>query len=409
MKILVLNAGSSSLKCELYEADSADVREGILWSAQADWLELPGPARVRMESPNRPATENTLRVNSLEHTVEELLRALVKGSHQVIAGFNEIAITGHRVVHGGSRFRQSTRITEDVRRGIRELAPFAPLHNPLALEAIEAAERVMGNGVEQAAVFDTSFHASLPPESYLYPGPRNWSARGIRRYGFHGISHQYVSNRASHLFAGVLGRDVREIRMITCHLGNGCSLCAVKGGISVETTMGFTPIEGLMMGSRSGTVDPGVLVYLLQHEHTSSDELDRILNHESGLRGLSGVSSDMREVSAAVKRGNGDAAQALAVYTYRLAYFVSALLPALGGLDLLVFAGGVGENSEFVRAKACERLKFLGIKLDVALNGQPASDRLISALDSQLKVAVVRTRENLQIARECVKLLPSRR
>jgi acetate kinase len=164
-----------------------------------------------------------------------------------------------------------------------------------------------------------------------------------------------------------------------------------------------------MMGSRPGTVDPGVLVYLLQHEHTSADELDRILNHESGLRGLSGVSSDMREVSAAVERGNSDAAQALAVYTYRLAYFVSALLPALGGLDLLVFAGGVGENSEFVRAKACERLKFLGIKLDVALNGQPASDRLISALDSQLKVAVVRTRENLQIARECVKLLPSRR
>jgi len=266
---------------------------------------------------------------------------------------------------------------------------------------------VLGRGSEQAVVFDTSFHSTLPPRSYLYPGPREWEQQGLRRYGFHGISHQYVSRRASEMIAPILGKTASELRMITCHLGNGCSLCALHGGISVETTMGFTPLEGLMMGSRSGTVDPGLLLYLLKQKAVAADELDHVLNSESGLKGLSGVSSDMRQVEAAAHAGDAHACQALDVYTYRLAYFISALMPSLGALDALVFTAGIGENSHAVRAHTCERLGYLNLFLDPALNNQPAADRLISAPDSRTLVMVICTRENFQIACDCVKLLPA--
>ena len=405
MKILVLNTGSSSLKCELYTADGEDVADNPAWEAQADWKQLPGPAALKIKRRDLPSQQSEVQVRSIEQTVEQLLRGLTQGEHAVIRSFDEITITGHRVVHGGGRFRESTRLTEDVRRDIRALAPFAPLHNPLAIEAIEAAEMVLGRGSEQVVVFDTSFHSTLPPRSYLYPGPREWEQQGLRRYGFHGISHQYVSQRASQLISPILGKTASEIRMITCHLGNGCSLCALQGGVSVETTMGFTPLEGLMMGSRSGTVDPGLLLYLLREKALTVDELDRTLNLESGLQGLSGISSDMRQVEAAARNGDAHARQALDVYTYRLAYFISALMPSLGALDALVFTAGVGENSNTVRAQTCEHLGFLNVFLDPALNNQPAADRLISAPDSQTLVMVIRTRENFQIARECVRLL----
>jgi acetate kinase len=405
MNILILNAGSSSLKCELFDTSGAIVNQSSLWKAQADWKELPGPASLRIESRKQSETRTEVQVHSLEQTVEHLLAGLVEGAHRVLDRFDEIAVTGHRVVHGGDRFRETTRLTSQVRNGIRELAPFAPLHNPLALSAIEAAEHVLGPNSEQIAVFDTSFHSTLPPESYIYPGPRAWLDKGLRRYGFHGISHQYVSQRASTLLGNVV--DPKQLRLITCHLGNGCSLCAIKGGLSVETTMGFTPIEGLMMGSRSGTLDPGLLIYLLRHDGVTVDRLDNILNHESGLKGLSGVSSDMRQVSAAAESGDKNARQALDVYVYRLAYFISALLPALGGLDALVFAGGIGENSKLIREQTCRRLGFLGIALDPELNMQPASDRIISTAESAVKVAVVCTQENLQIARECLALTAS--
>lgn len=405
MKILVLNTGSSSLKCELFSAVAGKIEAEAVWEAQADWKELPGVASLKTQRPGLPAQHSEVQVRSLEHTVEQLLGGLTEGKHAVIQSFGEIAITGHRVVHGGSRFRESTLLTEGVRREIRALAPFAPLHNPLALEAIEAADAVMGHSSRQAAVFDTSFHARLPPRSYLYPGPRTWEKQGLRRYGFHGISHQYVSRRASEIAGPLLGKPAAELRMITCHLGNGCSLCALEGGKSVETTMGFTPLEGLMMGSRSGTVDPGLLLYLLKHEGVTAEELDRILNAESGLKGLSGISSDLRQVEAAAKAGDPNAAEALDVYTYRLAYFISALLPALGTLDALVFTAGVGENSAGVRARTCERLGYLRLFLDPVLNGKPASDRVISAPDSHVLAMVIRTRENYQIALECFELM----
>lgn len=408
MKVLVLNTGSSSLKSDLFSVEGGQIKAEPVWEAQADWKELPGAATLKTKTPGLGAHSTVVEVRSVEETIEQLLGGLKQGEHAAIGSFDEIAITCHRVVHGGSRFRESALLTEDVRREIRALAPYAPLHNPLALQAIEAAEAMIGRGSPQAVVFDTAFHASLPPRSYLYPGPRAWEKQGLRRYGFHGISHQYVSRRAGEIAAPVLSKSMAELRMITCHLGNGCSLCAIEGGKSVETTMGFTPIEGLMMGSRSGTVDPGLLLYLLKHEGTTVEELDRILNAESGLKGLSGISSDLRQVEAAAAAGDANAAEALDVYTYRLAYFISALLPAIGTLDVLVFTAGVGENSALVRARTCERLGYLGLFLDPVLNGAPASDRVISAPDSHVLAMVIQTRENYQIALECFALMASR-
>jgi acetate kinase len=406
MKILVLNAGSSSLKCELYEASGSAVQQPALWKAQADWKELPGTLSIEVESAGKPKTRGEAQAQSLEHTVEQLLRGLIGGDHAVLRQFQDISITGHRVVHGGNKYRESTRLTPEVRQGIRGLAPFAPLHNPLALQVIEATDQVLGGASDQIAVFDTAFHVTLPPESYLYPGPKEWAEQGLRRYGFHGISHQYVSQTAAALVAPAVGKPPDQLRMITCHLGNGCSLCAVKGGQSVETTMGFTPLEGLMMGSRSGTVDPGLLIYLQKHDRHSVDDVDRILNHESGFKGLSG-SSDLRQVLAAADQGNQDAATALNVFTYRLAYFISALLPSLGGLDALLFAGGIGEHSSFVREQCCARLSFLGLAVDPALNRSGTGNRLVSSADSRIPVGVIETEENFQIARECLKLAAS--
>jgi acetate kinase len=404
MNILVLNAGSSSLKCELYDAGTHKDPASV-WEAQADWKEVPGPASIEVKSGSSPAEHRQEQVRSLEHTVEHLLGRLVDGKHAVLSRFAEIGAAGHRIVHGGDRYRQSVRLTDEVRQGIRDLAPFAPLHNPLALEAMEATAKLLGANTEQIAVFDTSFHSSLPPESYLYPGPRSWAEKGLRRYGFHGISHQYLSGQAASLVAPVVGKTAADLRVITCHLGNGCSLCALKGGVSLETTMGFTPLEGLMMGSRSGTVDPGLLLYLLKHDGRSPDEIDRTLNHESGLLGLSGISSDMRQVASAAENGDRNARQALDVYVYRLAYFISALLPSLGGLDALIFSGGVGENSSLIRQQTCDRLSYLGLSIDHALNCQPASNRVVSLPGSKAVVAVIRTRENYQIALECLKLV----
>jgi acetate kinase len=404
MKILVLNAGSSSLKCELYDADK-DRKPESVWQAEADWKELPGPASIRVERGGKPAQRSEVVVESLEHTVEHLLQSLVKGKQAAIRTFEEIKAAGHRVVHGGGRYRRSMKLTDEVCQGILDLAPFAPLHNPLALDAIEATRKVLGPSTEQIAVFDTSFHSTLPPESYIYPGPKAWVERGLRRYGFHGISHQYLSGRAAELVSPIAQKPASELRMITCHLGNGCSLCAIKGGVSVDTTMGFTPLEGLMMGSRSGTIDPGLLLYLMKHDGQSADEVDRLLNHQSGLLGVSGISSDMRQVMASAGDGDENARQALNVYVYRLAYFIAALIPSLGGLDALVFSGGVGENASAIRNDTCNRLAWLGVTIDDFRNNGGHDDRIISKNGATPAVAVIQTKENYQIALECLKLI----
>ncbi len=328
-----------------------------------------------------------------------MLETLWQGKTQVINSLKEIDIVGHRVVHGGQDYQQSTLISPDVKEAIARLSVFAPVHNPVNLEGIETLEKILGN-VPQVAVFDTAFHAQLPPAAFVYPGPYEWLENGIRRYGFHGISHQYCARRA----AQILNPDLTDLRLISCHLGNGCSLAAIRGGVSVDTTMGFTPLDGLMMGSRSGAIDPGIIIHLLRREDLTSEKLDNILNRNSGLKGISGVSSDMRQIGEAITQGNERAQLALDIYIHRLRAGIAAMLASLGGLDALIFTAGVGENSAVVRAAACEAFGFMGLKLDGEKNQQSSVDEDIAAVDSAARVLVIHTQEDWEIARECWKL-----
>jgi acetate kinase len=286
-----------------------------------------------------------------------------------------------------------------VKAAIARLAELAPAHNPASLSGIEAIEQILG-AVPQVAVFDTAFHAQMPEMATIYPGPYEWLKQEIRRYGFHGISHQYCAARAAEL----LDRDLRDLRLVTCHLGNGCSLAAIRDGRSVDTTMGFTPMEGLMMGSRSGSIDPGLLLHLLRQPNYSVDQLDRILNQESGLEGISGLSNDLREILTAMAKGNSRAQLAFDIYMHSLRSHIGAMLASLGGLDALAFTAGVGEHAAPVRAGACEAFAFLGLKLDLEKNAQSRLDWDIAAPDSTVRVLVIHAQENWEIARECWKL-----
>jgi acetate kinase len=282
-----------------------------------------------------------------------------------------------------------------VLRGIEEMIDLAPLHNPNNLRGIQATRVALGPGIPQVAVFDTAFHADLPPSAHTFAGPREWLERGLRRFGFHGISHEYAAHRA----ARVLRRPLAELRLITCHLGSGCSIAAVRNGRSVDTTMGFTPLDGLVMGTRCGALDPGLILHLLREPGASVDALERLLNHRSGLRGLSGGSGDLRDVLDA--RADGDAAAELAfeVYVHRLRSHIGAMLGALGGLDAIVFTAGVGENSAAVREAALAPFEFLGVRLDPQRNAQPQRDADVAAPGSAVRVLVVRAREEWAIAR----------
>jgi acetate kinase len=322
---------------------------------------------------------------------------LFEGPAKVLENRNQIDIVGHRVVHGGNAFRKTTRITPEAKAEIAKFAEFAPEHNRMELQAIEAAEKMFGPAIPQFAVFDTAFHSTLPDAATVYPGPYAWRDQGIRRYGFHGISHQYTSRRA----AEILGRDLKSLRLITCHLGNGCSLAAVRDGVSVDTTMGFTPLEGLMMGTRSGSIDPGIIIYLVRHFGYAANELDRILNKESGLKGLSGISGDMREILAAIDKGDQYAKLAFDVFVHRLCREIGGMLASLGGLDALVFTAGIGENCPRLRETVCRQLGFLGLTLDLAKNGKSPVDKDIASKDSRVRILAIHTEEDWQIMREC--------
>ena len=295
---------------------------------------------------------------------------------------------------------ESTLLTPEVETVIEDLVSLAPAHNPAALAGIRVAHELFGSA-PQVAVFDTAFHATLPGAAAIYPGPYRWAEEGIRRYGFHGVSHAYAAGRA----AQILDRPLASLKLITCHLGNGCSLAAVQGGKSVDTTMGFTPLEGLMMGTRSGTLDPGLLLYLLREKGYTAGELNRVLNSESGLKGLSGVSGDLREVSAAAAAGNPRAALALSVYVHRIRFYVGAMLASLGGLDALVFTGGVGEHSAFIRREVCAAFAFLGVRLDESKNEASPVDMDVAAADAPVRVLVVHAQENWAIAQSCWEFL----
>ena len=326
--------------------------------------------------------------------IEPALRSLLE-KHPVID------VVGHRIVHGGPNYRESTKLTPEVRAAIAQEVEFAPSHNRFELEAVAAVDHVLGPNVPQIAVFDTGFHVTLEPAAYVYPGPYSWLEDGVRRYGFHGINHRYASRRAAEL----LRRDPASLKVITCHLGNGASLAAVGGGKSVDTTMGFTPLEGLMMGTRCGSIDPGIIVYLIRHRGYSAEQLDRSLNQESGLAGISGLSGDMREILNAMDSGNERARLAFEIYTHRLTRELGGMLAVLGGVDAIVFTGGVGENSARLRQAACERLKFLGLKLDGSKNARPERDEDIATPDSLVRVLVIRANEEWEIACECHRLV----
>jgi acetate kinase len=402
MKILIMNAGSSSQKSCFYEIVGDALPKHPpqpLWEAQIDWTHKQGLAELKVTTASGAIVKQELQSESRSRVLALMLKTLWSGSTQVIEQPEEIDVVGHRVVHGGREYQQSTIINSQVKEAIASFAILAPDHNPANLEGIEVCEEILGK-VTQVAVFDTAFHAQMPEAAAIYPGPYEWVEQGIRRYGFHGISHQYCAERT----AQILGRDLPSLRLITCHLGNGCSLAAIRNGRSVDTTMGFTPLEGLMMGSRSGSVDPGILIYLLRQYNYSADKLNQLLNKESGLQGVSGVSNDLRHILEAIASGNQRAQLALDIYIHRLRSGIGAMLTSLGGLDALVFTAGVGENSPSIRETASTAFEFLGLKLDPEKNVPSPDDREITTPDSAVKVLVIHTQEDWAIARECWQL-----
>lgn len=384
MSILVFNAGSSSLKFCLFAADLRRLCHG-----QIDWKSTHLAWRIEEGGQQTARLEDSDRARAVAH----LLVVLAEVDDPVEA-------VGHRVVHGGEVFSGSVCLDPSAREAIADLAPLAPLHNPEALAIIEAVEKNMP-GVVQAAVFDTAFYSTLEPEAYLYPVPYAWYAEwGVRRYGFHGISHAYCARRAAEML-----RPAAGFRLVSCHLGNGCSATAVRDGCAIATTMGFTPLEGLMMGTRSGSVDPGALLHLQRRHALSPEQIDEELNRGSGLLGLSGLSSDFREVDRAARGGNTRAATALAVYAGRVKEAVGALAARLGGLDTLLFTGGVGENAADLRRSVCTGLEFMGIEIDPQRNSGARADCDIAAAASPVRVLVLHTREEYSIAVETRALL----
>lgn len=407
MKVLVLNCGSSTLKAALRELDEALPSEppAPLWEAKAEWGRQSGKAHLLIGNRDGSVHEDNFDIGSISELVHKLIEGLWSGQAKVISGPDDIAAVGHRVVHGGREFREATFVTAEVHAGIEKCAEFAPEHNRLALEVIDAATQSLGKKIPQVAVFDTAFHSTLPASAKVYPVPFELYEQGIERYGFHGISHKYASRRA----AEIMNRKLDDLRIVTCHLGNGASLAAIRDGKCIDTTMGFTPLEGLMMGTRSGSIDPGILIYLVRHRQYGADQLDRLLNKESGLKGVSGISGDMREVLAAGEQGEERAKLAFDVYAHRLCREIGAMAASLGGLDALVFTAGIGENTPGLRAATCRQLAFLGINLDMKKNENSAGDSDIALEESPVRILVIHSEEEWEIARECQRLIARKR
>jgi acetate kinase len=387
MTYLICNAGSSSLKFSLFEAGE----EKLLAEGGIDWSVK--PTRLILKRPGQPDVRKELTFQKHADATSGIVAELQSGSAASAERSGQVQAVGHRIVHGGHRYTAAVRITPEVERAIDELAELAPLHNPPSLEVIRAAKQILPD-VPQVAAFDTAFHTTLPEPARTYPVPRSWTRDwAVRRYGFHGLSHAYCTRRATEM----LGRQ--ELRLVIAHLGNGASMSAVRDGVCVDTSMGFTPMEGLMMGTRSGTVDPGLLIYLLRRKGFDFERLDHALNNESGLLGVSGVSSDLRQVIAAAK-DHPDARLAVEVYVHRIRQTIGAMAATLGGVDALVFTAGVGENSVEIRERVCDNLDFLGLKLDRAANRGCRPDLDVAGPDSAARILVIATREDLTILRE---------
>ncbi len=429
MKILVLNSGSSSLKSSLYDLPMPlpSFAPDPLWQGEIEWAG--NDAEIKISTSSGKTSKQGVKVSSRAEATRQLLATLWTGATRVIESAKEIEAVGHRVVNGGPEHRAPAILDAKVKAAIEAAVSFAPLHNQAELDGIAIAEKEIP-GVPQIAVFDTGFHRHMPEAACVYAGPYDWLAQGIRRYGFHGINHAYCAERA----AQILKRDPRGLRIVSCHLGNGCSLAAIQDGRSVDTTMGFTPLEGLMMGTRSGSVDPGILTYLMRQNKQTGEQLDDLLNKKSGLWGISGFSGDMREIIEAMKtavdvnsaqtegnpgavgqlttghsKSNGStqavrAKLAFDMFVHRLRREIGGMIAVLGGLDVLLFTAGIGENSADVRAAACAPLAFAGVQLDRAKNAQSAADADISATTSTVRVLIIAAQEDWMIARDCFRL-----
>lgn len=391
MLILVLNAGSSSQKSCLYDLGESipDTSVKPLWEADIDWKsEQEGTLTVESND-----LEQEIELEERDTALKVLLDTLIQGETKVIDSFDKIDAVGHRVVHGGAKYSQPTIIDEAVKEAIADLIPLAPSHNPANLEGIKTLEQILPD-VPQVAVFDTAFHTTIPEPAKVYPLPYKFYEKGIQRYGFHGISHEYCAQRT----AEILQQPMESLKIITCHLGNGCSLAAIAEGKCIDTTMGFSPLEGLMMGTRCGSIDPQIPIYMMQEYGLDLEEVNTILNKESGLKGVSGVSNDVRRIAKAIADGNTQAQLAYDIYLYRLKKAIASLVASLNGLDALVFTAGVGENQSMLREKTCAGLSYFGLQLDSAKNENDPVDENV-ATGSSVPILVIHTQEDWAIAK----------
>ena len=397
MNVLVINAGSSSLKYQLMDPDTGIV----LAKGLCERIGIDGKFTYKPQVEGKKTLKAVdVAMPTHSEAIQAVLNALVDRENGVIGSMKEIDAVGHRVVHGGEAFNQSVRITDEVMKAIEDCIPLAPLHNPANITGIRACEKVMP-GVPMVAVFDTAFHQTMPAKAFTYALPYEYYKNDkVRRYGFHGTSHKYVASRA----AAMLGKPAEELKIITCHLGNGSSVTAVDGGRSVDTSMGFTPLAGLPMGTRSGDLDAGILQYLMNKYQLNIDEMLNILNKKSGVQGVSGVSSDFRDLEDAAKKGNEQAALAVDMFNYGVKKLIGAYAAAMGGVDAIVFTAGVGENSVGQRLDIASGLEFMGVKMDAAANNCRGREAVISAADSKVKVLLIPTDEELMIARDTAAL-----
>lgn len=397
MKILVLNCGSSSVKYKLIDTSN----EKALAEGGVEKIGLPDGFLKYKKNDGEKAIKQ---LGLVDHkgAVKAVLDILTDPVDGCIKSYSEIDAVGHRVVHGAEKFSKSVLLTDEVIQQVKDCYDLAPLHNPANVTGIEAVEEILP-GIKQVGVFDTAFHQTMPAKSFMYALPyKFYKEDGVRRYGFHGTSHRYVSQRVCE----ILGCDITKKKIITCHIGNGGSITAVEFGKSVDTSMGLTPTEGLMMGTRVGDVDPGALTFIMKKHNLSADDLQKIINKESGMLGISGVSSDMREIDTAIQEGNERAKLGLEMYKQRIIKYIGAYAAEMGGVDIIVFTGGVGENQADVRADVCRPLGFIGVQLDEALNAKTrGTETVISTPESKVAVVVVPTDEELMIARDTAALV----
>ena len=399
MKVLVINCGSSSLKYQVLDMTN----EALLCKGLVERIGMEGSV-ITHEKIGMDKVKNVVPMNDHKDAIEQVLAAVQNAEHGVVKSMDEIGAVGHRVVHAGEKFACSVKITEEVIKALEECVELAPLHNPPNLLGIEACKQLMPE-TPMVGVFDTAFHQTMPAESYIYAIPYEYYQKhGIRRYGFHGTSHKYVAERAAHM----LNVSLDDLKLITCHLGNGASVSAIKRGKCIDTSMGFTPLEGLVMGTRSGDIDPAIVTFIREKENLPQGVANEILNKKSGVLGISGVSSDFRDLEEAVAEGNERAALALKVFAHKVRFYIGAYIAEMNGVDAIIFTAGVGENDVTMREVICHNLGNLGIKLDPLKNKVRGKETIISTDDSKVKILLIPTNEELMIARDTYNIVTGR-